>query len=361
MHKIYIFILLITLHISAHQLKENYLTIAHNTNTQDLNITFKIETRLFELHYPIDDNNNSIVSHKELYNNSAILMKAITQKIEFLHQNSLLDLADSNIVFYRNQDQTYMRMTKLFKQIDLTKLSLEYNLFFEYENDHKLLIHLDKLRGDYTLNHTQKTYNFSSYKMSYTEQFFIYFKNGFYHLTQGFDHLLFLLMLLLATHIREIKDILNKRKIISLLKLITIFSIAHSITLFISISDIYTPNMAFIEASIALSIIIAAGINISDKLHTINYYVVFSFGLLHGFGFANVLNMLDITDSKSFIVSLLGFNIGIEIAQIIVLFLTIPLLLIFLHHNYKKFAVQLISIVTIFISLTWFIERVNLF
>jgi hypothetical protein len=358
--KIIILLLTITIHLSAHQLKENYLTLHYNENTQTILLNLKIETRLFEMNFNIDNNHNEIISHKELYNHQDELFAYTQKNFLLFYEDTPLALTDSNISFYRNQDQTYMLIQKIYSNIDLNALDLNYTMFFEYEKEHKLLIHLDNLRGDYILTDTVRNYNFSSYKMSHLKRLFIFVEDGFSHILDGLDHLLFILMLLLSTQIRHFNDLKTKVKLISLFKLITLFSIAHSITLFISAVDIYRPNIAFIESSIALSIFVVALLNFLHKFQHINYYIVFGFGLLHGFGFANVLHMVEITDTTSFVISLLGFNLGVELGQILVIVITLPLLVTLLQNRYNAYIVKLLSFFAMSIATYWFLVRTSL-
>jgi hypothetical protein len=188
----------------------------------------------------------------------------------------------------------------------------------------------------------------------------IYIQNGFHHILDGIDHLLFILMLLLSVTANYHYKQRRKETLFVLLKLITLFSIAHSITLFIATLKLYTPNVVFIESSIALSIFIVALFNVLHKYQHTNYLVVFLFGLLHGFGFANVLTMIDVKNTTSFIISLFGFNLGVELGQILVILLLLPLLYLLTYFKYTNKVIQLISLCAMIIALYWFIQRIGL-
>jgi len=358
--KISIYLVLISLNLSAHQLKENYLTIHYNESQKSFYIDLKIETRLLETHMNFDDNHNEIISYKELYAHQLDLLTYINKYVKFSYKHKPLSLLDANITFYRNQDQTYMQIQDTFKPISLDKLTLSYTLFFNYEKDHKLLIHLDDLRGDYTLKNNHHSYTFSSYRMGQLQRLGIYIKNGFHHILDGIDHLLFILMLLLSVTATYKNKKLKKESFIFLFKLITLFSIAHSISLFIAAFKLYTPNVVFIESSIALSIFIVALFNVMHKYRHTNYLIVFLFGLLHGFGFANVLTMIDVKDITSFIISLFGFNLGVELGQILVILILLPFLYLLTYFRCADKIIQLISFFSMGIALYWFLQRVGL-
>ncbi len=135
----------------------------------------------------------------------------------------------------------------------------------------------------------------------------LYIKLGMEHiLPLGLDHLLFVLALLLSTY-----------HLPRLLLYISIFTLAHSITLILSYANIITIGGPWIEVLIALSIVFVAVENIFLKNISAMWRVViiFLFGLLHGMGFAGALRDLNVPD-EYFFTGLLGFNLGVEIAQV---------------------------------------------
>lgn len=136
--------------------------------------------------------------------------------------------------------------------------------------------------------------------------FLRFVEEGFLHvIPEGFDHLLFITSLYFIDP-----------RLKSLLIQCSIFTLAHSLSLALSSLGIWVGNPAWIEPIIALSIVTSSIIAIfqigKNKWH---YLVLFLFGLIHGLGFANALNSFELTKSN-FLVSLVGFNIGVEIAQI---------------------------------------------
>ena len=139
----------------------------------------------------------------------------------------------------------------------------------------------------------------------------IYLLIGFEHLLYGYDHLLFLLMLMYLV-----------QKPIDLVKIITVFTLAHSTTLALSVFEFIEISQTPIEAVIAGTIILLAHENLrSSKAHSIQTLIsiVFAFGLLHGLGFAGALKEIGLPQSSQFN-ALLLFNVGLEIAQLTVVF-----------------------------------------
>ena len=135
-----------------------------------------------------------------------------------------------------------------------------------------------------------------------------YFWLGIEHLLSGIDHMLFVFGLLFLVS-----------GAINLIKTITAFTIAHSITLALSVFDLVSVPQASTEAFIALTIVyLALEVGDEEKYETTPWLIAFGFGLLHGLGFAGALSEIGI-NNDNLLLSLLFFNIGIEAGQIIVL------------------------------------------
>ena len=349
--------------LNAHQLRENYLKVDFDDTTRVLQMTLKIETRLLENNSSIDDNKNEIVSFKELRAHQDYLVEYTDKHFNLFYVDKRLSILDSKVSFDRYQDQTYMTITKTFNEINLDLLVLKYNMFFELEDIHKLLIHLGDKRGDYILDKSNTEYSFSSLRMSEVQRLYIFVKDGISHILDGLDHLLFVLMLLIPTVIAlhvESENQSLKSLGLSLFKIITAFSVAHSITLFISAMGLWAPNIKFIESSIAFTIFVVALMNFLGKYNHVNYKIVFLFGLLHGFGFANVLEIAQMDSIFSFLVALFGFNFGVELGQIFVISLVLPFLYFVAKMKYCVSILKIVSFSAMLLAIVWFFQRTGL-
>jgi len=357
MNKILILLLLLFSHIYAHQLRENYLKINYNAKTQELNLNLEVETRPFELVHEklLDDSQNSIISFKELRNHQAYFFSYIQKHFLLLKSNIPLSLEGATLTFHRYKSQTYLTIEKKFTHIQLDDLVLRYSIFFEIEANHILLLHLDDTRGDYVLSNKEREYMFSSFHMTQLQRVIIFVKTGFFHILDGIDHLLFILMILLPSVVKGVRA-----SRMEVLKIITTFTVAHSLTLFLSAAGILRVNVTFIESSIALSIFIVSLLNYFGDYKHVNKKIVFLFGLLHGFGFANVLEIAGLEDTLSFAVALFGFNFGVELGQLLVIALYLPLLYTVSIFKYKTISIKFIALASAFISSYWFLQRVGL-
>ena len=160
-----------------------------------------------------------------------------------------------------------------------------------------------------------------------------WFMVGFDHIlnVQALDHILFVLALVVVYKPNMIKQIVI---------LITAFTIGHSITLILSALDIINYNQKVIEFAIPLTIVITSLNNILNRKKIItkamgtNYIIALIFGLIHGLGFANYLKALLFQDN--IILELFSFNVGIEAAQLIVVFIFSIISFVGSNYIFKK-------------------------
>ena len=187
--------------------------------------------------------------------------------------------------------------------------------------------------------------------------FLSYLKLGWEHIISldALDHQLFVLVLICAYNWNDLKKILI---------LVTAFTIGHSITLALSVLDLFRVESTLIEFLIPLTIVLTALDNMllrsrPKNLATMNYILAMVFGLVHGMGFANIARM-SMAKEQSIFLPLLGFNIGLELGQIVV----VAVLLIFsfiavsLLKVSRKDWILFISSGVFFLSLQMTLERI---
>jgi hydrogenase/urease accessory protein HupE len=176
-----------------------------------------------------------------------------------------------------------------------------------------------------------------------------FFKLGIEHILTGYDHLLFLFALLAVTH-----------KVGPALKIITFFTLAHSITLAAAGLNLLDIPSSIVEPLIAATIIYVGIENIIRGDHPKGrHWLTFGFGLIHGFGFAGVLREMDISSGDTGILfPLLSFNLGIETGQICIAALVLPM--IWWLNNKVEIAEKFLKGCSILVSLMgayWLLER----
>lgn len=174
-----------------------------------------------------------------------------------------------------------------------------------------------------------------------------FFLLGVEHIATGYDHLLFLLALILCGG-----------NLVSLLKIITAFTLAHSMTLGAAALDIVTLPSVLVEAVIALSIAYVAFENLFPRFAiSRRWHISFLFGLVHGFGFSSVLKEIGLP-KDSLILSLLNFNLGVEAGQLVAVLLVVPLLIQLRKTRYEAQVVRGFSAAVLVVGIALFIERV---
>jgi len=187
-------------------------------------------------------------------------------------------------------------------------------------------------------------------KMSKTDAALLYVQLGYQHiLPLGLDHILFVLSLFLLNP--KLKPILWQA---------TAFTVAHTVTLGLSMYKVIQPPSAIVEPLIALSILYVALENIFfTKLKATRIGVVFLFGLIHGMGFASALGQLGLPQN-SYLTSLLMFNLGVELGQITVILAAWFLLAKWFGDKpyYRKYIVIPLSVIISAIAAYWVVERI---
>ena len=153
------------------------------------------------------------------------------------------------------------------------------------------------------------------------------------HIWAGFDHILFLLSLLLPAVLVPSADFrrgVGRRSRASetafwdVLKVVTAFTVAHSITLSLATLGVVSLPSRLVESAIAASVVLAALNNIRPVVHGGRWIIAFCFGLIHGFGFASVLADLGLPQG-SLLLALVAFNLGVELGQLAIVAVFLPL------------------------------------
>ena len=184
---------------------------------------------------------------------------------------------------------------------------------------------------------------------------------GMWHIWIGLDHILFLLALILPAVLVRRADRWEpvpsfRPAMLTVLAIVTCFTVAHSITLSLAALDIARLPERPVEAIIAASIAAAALYNLYPQIQVREWMIAFVFGLFHGFGFANVLNELDL-EPRYLVLSLLGFNLGVEIGQIAIICVIFPVLFLLRTQPVYRPILRYGSVALVGIAAFWFVER----
>ncbi|WP_426054330.1 HupE/UreJ family protein [Janthinobacterium sp. PSPC2-1] len=191
-------------------------------------------------------------------------------------------------------------------------------------------------------------------------QFGAYVKHGIWHIWIGYDHILFLLSLLLPAvllpGLREQQQQRLKAAFHDVLKVVTAFTLAHSITLSLASLSLVSLPSRWVESAIAASVILAALNNLLPLFRGKRPVAAFAFGLIHGFGFASVLRDLGLPQG-SLLASLLGFNVGVEIGQLAIVAAFLPVAWLLRKTWLYRQVLTIGSLAIAVVAAVWLVER----
>ena len=189
-----------------------------------------------------------------------------------------------------------------------------------------------------------------------------FMQEGIWHIWLGFDHVLFLLTLLLPSVLLAGGQRASGRSgftvtVLDVLKIVTAFTLAHSLTLTLAVLNWVSLPSRLVESGIALTVLLGALNNLHPVLRERRWVAAFVFGLIHGFGFAGALKALGLPPGD-LAISLFGFNLGVEIGQLVIVAAFVPLAFRLRNTRFYRLAVFYGgSIMIALIAAAWFIER----
>ncbi len=309
---------------------------------KDTAVDYELKVDLEELGHALEQemNQNELVDSRIVqdYINSHIKMYADSVQIEG-------SINKSDVEMIEDRQFAVMNMTYVLENKP-EKLVMDYNLFLDDSDPSHANFATIKMDG----HEQEKVLTFESRNVEIGEvSFFQNMKQfvllGLEHIFTGYDHILFVISLLFG--VKTIRHILS---------LVTAFTIAHSITLALATLDIVSLPGKFVESAIALSIVYVALINIFNREPKHKPWLAFGFGLIHGFGFAGLLAEMRL-DRESLATSLLSFNIGIELGQLVIVSITLPVLSLLTKIKKMHWLIPGTSIGILSFGLVWFIQR----
>ncbi len=186
-------------------------------------------------------------------------------------------------------------------------------------------------------------------------------KLGIEHIAEGTDHILFVVTLLLAIPLptpQRGKKVLPPLGGRGLLRIITAFTIGHSLTLMLgTVQWLHFPSKP-IEVLIAFTILVSAFHAFRPVYPKWEVLIAGTFGLIHGLAFAETLTNLELS-VKQMVLSILGFNVGIELMQLVIILLVFPVLLLLSKTRYYAIVRKAGAVLMMLMALAWMIERIQ--
>ncbi len=246
----------------------------------------------------------------------------------------------------------------------IERLHVEYRLLFDIDAQHKGLLRLtrDGHTSTAIFSRDSPVQDFSVAERSRWTGSIQFIREGIWHIWLGFDHVLFLLVLLLPAVLIRVEDRWQAAGDFSsiwwdVVSIVTAFTVAHSLTLSLAALDVVHMPSRLVESAIAASVVLAGLGNLYPLAINRRWMMAFGFGLIHGFGFAAVLADLGLPHN-SLLLSLVSFNIGVELGQLVIVAAFLPVAYLLRRSwSYPRLVLTGGSLAVIAIALVWFTER----
>lgn len=355
--------LCLTFGASAHKPSDSYLTLSVNGSTVDGQ--WDIALRDLDFAIGLDANGDAVITWGEV---RAKHVEIDAYAMSRLQLTSAGNACPARVTEHLIDDHTDGAYAVLRFKAEcpgaLESLQVHYALFFDIDPQHKGLLRLAYQGSSTTgvFSPDKATQQFTLNRPSKLAQFLDYSQEGVWHIWIGFDHILFLLSLLLpAVVYREWKGWLAvaafKPALWNVLKIVTAFTVAHSITLSLATLGVISLPSRLVESTIAASVIIAALNNVFSIFRERRWAMAFVFGLIHGFGFASVLSNLGLPQD-ALILALIGFNLGVETGQLAIVAAFLPVAFLLRHTTiYRRIILLGGSLLIAVVALVWLVER----
>lgn len=370
-----VFSLLSTPVAQAHSSSNSYLTLS--TSGSALTLRADVHMRDLDLIFDLDANRDGQVTWGETQARSPELNDWLAQGIALAAAGQQCALGRADLQASEHADGTYLSAQWVVSCPGLSsaadaadaRLALRYDLIFAQDSLHRGLLKVDL--GDHQssalLSPERPEARIGRADNSPLKVFGRYILEGVWHIWIGIDHIVFLLSLLVLAPLQPSRQKVvdwqaakqARPVVLDVLAVVTAFTVAHSITLGLTITGWLTPPADLVEPAIAISVVLAALNNLLGFSALKRWRLAFVFGLVHGFGFASVLLDLGLPAS-ALLAALGGFNIGVELGQLAIVGAFLPVAWWLRHTRlYRWVVVAGGSAAVVVLGVFWTLERVG--
>jgi hypothetical protein len=325
----------------------------------------ELAVRDLDLAYTLDANGDGNVTWGELRKRESELASLVLHKISIGPADNPCDLVPGAIAIDSRGGENYVifPFTGTCEVLG-SQVRVGYDLMFGSDAQHRGLVDLNNGDVGRSTVMTPET-RVAVLDLESNNRFDVirsFISHGAHHIWTGYDHMLFLITLLLSAVVVRSG---NSWKPVETLggavwattRVVTAFTLAHSITLSAAAFGIVELPSRLVESVIAISVAVAAINNLFPVVSRRVWIAAFVFGLMHGFGFASVLTDLGLPPARK-LVALFAFNVGVELGQLAVVAGVLPVLFLIRRSSaYKKVALPAGSMVITVIGLLWFLQR----
>ena len=357
--------LLVSTSARAHKPSDSYLTLTVTGAT--LEGRWDIALRDLDYTIGLDENGDGAVTWGELRARSSAIDAYASARLTVKADGSPCARAAGDHLVVEHSDGAYVVLrfelscggTRALGSIDV-----DYQLFFEVDPQHRGLLRIEGAGETRALTFAadRRSQHVDVRAPARSAQLAAIVAVGVHHIWEGYDHLLFLLALLLPAVLQRDgsswRPVARFRPALwDVVRIVTAFTVAHSITLSLAALDVLRLPSRLTESAIAASVIVVALNNLVPVMREDRWLAAFALGLLHGFGFSATLIDLGLPRS-SLLPTLFGFNLGVEIGQMTVVLAFLPLAFVLRKTlSYRRFALVGGSIAIAALASIWFVER----
>lgn len=350
----------------AHQVSDSYLRI--RIDGTKITGQWWLAVHDLEVAIGVDTNEDEIVTWGELKGRGSDILEYARKHLELTCDDTAVTIGfDPGLKVDHLANGAYAVLSFAAEPGEAPAfLTLDYRAFFDVNRLHRglVLIEQRETAQQGIFNPVETRLKFECARPQPWREFRHFIVEGVWHIWIGYDHILFLITLLLPAVLRRessrwIPEEGFGRAFVNVLKVVTAFTVAHSITLSLASTDLVRLPSRLVESAIAGSIVVAALNNLRPLITTRAWAIAFVFGLIHGFGFASVLADLGLP-SGSLLRALVGFNLGVELGQLAIVAVFLPLAMLARRTGwYRALFLHGGSVVVALLAAWWMIERLR--
>jgi hypothetical protein len=353
----------------AHKPSDSYLTLRSTANSDDIAVRWDIALRDLDYVLDLDRDGNGALTWGEVRQRTADITRYATTHLDLTTGGDKPCRWDASgpLMLDKHSDGTYAVLSLEARCEKLAGgLKARYSLLFDVDPSHRGLVQwiAPGSQGSQALVFGTESalQSLALAPPGAWETLRQYVEEGIWHIWIGFDHILFLLSLLLPAVLVRRQNRWEpgsslRGALLEVLKVVTAFTLAHSITLSLAALQVISLPSRLVESTIAASVVIAALNNLRGTIERSRWVMAFVFGLIHGFGFASVLADLGLPQG-ALVLALVGFNVGVEVGQMAIVMAFVPIAFWLRTTRFYRSGVLIVgSVMVALIAGWWFVQR----
>lgn len=354
---------------AAHKPSDSYLVL--DTSHGDVSGHWDLALRDLDRVLTLDADGDGDLTWGELRTREAELDKAVLGGLTLLREGKVCSLAAGPLELVEHSDGRYARLPLSTRcpepsGMDADAYTLRYDFFFDLDPQHRsvIFVRTGTIEQTFVLGADKRELALEAAASTPTKGSWALIEEGVGHILSGLDHVLFLLALLLPSVLRrsgqqETTGLPLRSILRDVFKVVTAFTVAHSLTLGLAALGLVSMSASVIEPAIAASVAIAALDNLWPIFGDDRWSIAFALGLLHGFGFSSALSDLGLTGA-ALLRGLFAFNLGVELGQLALVSVFVPVAYALRNQRlYRSVLLRGGSLAIAALSVMWFVDRVR--